>query len=65
MNDRRDAPLIGPDRELADGSSGRRVKRPNLWTEVRFCPQSKLPDDRKLAFLQARLKQIQEEEAVE
>lgn len=65
MSDRKDAPLIGPDRELAEGSSGRRVKRPNLRAVIRAFNQYTLPDDWKVAFLQARLKQIQEEEAVE
>lgn len=65
MNDCSLTNLFGPDGKLADGSSGRRGKRLNLWAEVRLCPQSKLPDDRKLAFLQARLREIQAAEAVE
>ena len=65
MNDCSDTNLFGPDGELAEGSSGRRGQRRNLRAVIRAFNQPTLPDDWKLAFLQARLKQIEEAEAVE
>lgn len=64
MMDCNDTDLFGPDGELAEGSSGRPRRRRNLRAVIRAFNQYTLPDDWKVAFLQARLKQIQEEEAV-
>ena len=59
-----DTDLFGPDGELVEGSSGRRGKRRSLRAVIRAFNEPTPPADWKLDFLQARLKQIEEAEAV-
>lgn len=64
MMDCTDTDLFGPDGELAEGSSGRPRRRRSLRAVIRYFNQPASLEECKLAILQARLKQIQEEEAV-